>query len=139
MKVSIGYRNGFIGEAQISYGGEGSQKRAELAAKILRERFRMTGLEFESLRFDVMGVGSLWPQGSLSSIPNEIRLRVVGRADKREDAEHLCNEVEALYVNGPAGGGGVKKNIEENIAVTSNFVPRENVTTQTRIMEGGNG
>ena len=98
----------------------------------------MTGLEFENLRFDFMGVDSLWP-GSSSTIPNEIRLRVTGRAQSKEYAEQLCREVEALYVNGPAGGGGVIKKVEENIAVTSGFIPRENVTTEIKVMGADNG
>lgn len=139
LKVTLGFRNGFIGEAQISYAGEGAQKRAQLAARIIMERLRMIGLEFENLRFDFMCAGSLWLQGSVSSIPNEIRLRVIGRAYHIEKVEQLCNEVEALYVNGPAGGGGVTRRVDENIAVTSDFIPRENVTTHTRIMGGMNG
>lgn len=139
LKLTIGYRNGFIGEAQISYGGKGARKRAEFAAKILMERFRMTGLEFVNLRFDFMGVGSLWPQSYETRISNELRLRVVGRSNIRENAEQLCNEVEALYVNGPAGGGGVTRKVEENIAVTSAYIPREEVKTDIAIMGAENG
>jgi hypothetical protein len=139
LKVTIGYRNGFIGEAQISYGGEGAQNRAELAVKVLRERFRMTGLEFKNLRFDFMGVDSLWSKSSENRIPKEIRLRVVGRADNRENVGMLCNEVEALYVNGPAGGGGVTRMVEENISVTSGFLSRDKVKPKITIMETGNG
>ena len=138
LKVSIGIRNGFVGEAQISYTGEGALQRAELAAQILIKRFKILGLGFEGLRFDSMGVDSLGPGGSPSHIPKEIRLRVVGRAQTKDDAEKLCNEVEALYTNGPAGGGGVKRSVEENIAIVSAFIPRKEVTAHTKILEVGN-
>ncbi|UCE73916.1 MAG: DUF1446 domain-containing protein [Methanomassiliicoccales archaeon] len=139
LKVSIGFNNGFIGEAQISYGGEGAEKRAKLAAQILMERLRILNLKFEGLRFDFIGAGSLWPGGSPSHIPKEIRLRVVGRTKTRHDAEGLCNEVEALYTNGPAGGGGVSRKVKENIAIVSSFIPREKVIPQTKTLEVENG
>ncbi len=130
LKVSIGSRNGFLGEAQISYYGEGAQQRAKLATQIIMERVKILNLEFEKLRFDFMG------GGQPLQMSNETRLRVIGGAKKKEDAEKLCNEVEALYTNGPAGGGGVTKNVNENIAITSVFVPREKVTIHTKILEG---
>lgn len=138
LKVCIGFRNGYIGEAQISYGGDGAMQRAELAVKILKHRFGTLNLEFGDLRFEFLGVDSLWPGGSSHHIPKEIRLRVVGRAKSRGDAEKLCNEVEALYTNGPAGGGGVSRSVEENIAIMSAFIPREEVTAHTKVLEAGN-
>ncbi|UCG71087.1 MAG: DUF1446 domain-containing protein [Thermoplasmata archaeon] len=139
LKVSIGFRNGFLGEAQISYGGEGAMSRAQLAAQVLMRRFGALNLDFKGLRFDFMGVGSLWPSGKPSQIPNEIRLRVIGRAHTEKNAEKLCNEVEALYTNGPAGGGGVTRRVEENIAITSAFIPREEVNPAFKILEAENG
>lgn len=38
LKVSLGYREGFIGEGQISYAGPGARGRGELALDILRRR-----------------------------------------------------------------------------------------------------
>lgn len=139
LKVSMGLRDGYVGEAQISYGGEGAMQRAELAAKILIERLRILKLKFDGLRFDLIGVDSLWSKDSSYKIPKEIRLRVAGRAQTNENAQKLCNEVEALYTNGPAGGGGVNKRIEESIALVSTFIPRNKVNLTTEILEVGNG
>ena len=36
-------------------------------------------------------------------------MRVVGRTDSLDEAARIGNEVETLYTNGPAGGGGVTK------------------------------
>ena len=44
-------------------------------------------------------------------------------------------EVESLYTNGPAGGGGATKSLREVIAVASAFVPREEVQTSVERME----
>jgi hypothetical protein len=137
LKVSVGYRNGFLGEVAISYGGFKAKQRAELAARILMERIAASNMEFQKLRFDFIGAGSLW--FSESSLSNEIRLRVLGRSEKREDAEKLCCEVEGLYTNGPAGGGGVTMSVDEEITITTAFIQRDKVSAQTMILEVENG
>lgn len=138
-KVILGYKNGFFGEAQIAYGGSGAHRRAKLAAQILLERVQILNLKFDGVRLDFMGVGALWPKIITSScLPKEVILRVAARSDNKDDIRKLCNEVEALYTNGPAGGGGVRKYIEESIAVTSSYIPRNIVTCETRILEDEN-
>jgi hypothetical protein len=44
-------------------------------------------------------------------------------------------EVEALYTNGPAGGGGVTGSTKETIGILSTFVPRELVEAQIQYEE----
>ena len=135
MKVIFGYKNGFFGEAQIAYGGSGAHRRAKLAAQILLERIKILSLEIDGLRLDFVGVGALWPKIiSSSCLPKEIILRVAARSNSENDVKKLCNEVAALYTNGPAGGGGVRKYIEESIAITSSYIPRNIVTCETRIL-----
>ena len=41
--------------------------------------------------------------------PYEVRLRVAGRSADRQKAALIGEEVEALFTNGPAGGGGARK------------------------------
>ena len=43
LKVSLGYRDGYIGEGQISYAGAGAVARARLAARIVEERLASLG------------------------------------------------------------------------------------------------
>ncbi|RVU24011.1 DUF1446 domain-containing protein [Sandaracinomonas limnophila] len=77
------------------------------------------------LRIELIGVDSLF-QGSLqNSKPTEVRLRVVGKATTAELANLIGEEVDALYTNGPAGGGGVRKNTIEQIGIVSVLFPRE--------------
>ena len=59
--------------------------------------------------------------------PYEVRARVSARCDSRCDAERIGNEVETLYTNGPAGGGGVTRTVREIVAVASAFVRRGDV------------
>jgi hypothetical protein len=126
LKVSIGYADGFIGEGQISYGGPGAVERARLAMSIVTERVRLTGLACDELRCDLIGVDSLYgfvPTAGTAE-PYEVRLRVAGRTRTLRDAQRLATEVETLYTNGPAGGGGVVKSTRDVLAVASTLIPR---------------
>ena len=130
LKVSVGYRNGYLGEAQISYAGTGALARARLARDILAERLRR--YSFSELRFDFIGVSSIHGENISppDAEPYEVRLRTIARAAELAAAELVAREVEALYTNGPAGGGGVSSCTRENLAVRSLLVPRELVRPQ---------
>ncbi|QCP54152.1 DUF1446 domain-containing protein [Trinickia violacea] len=126
LKVSVAYVDGFIGEGQISYGGPGAVARARLALDIVRERLALTGVDTSELRFDLIGVDSLYGEtaGVERNEPYEVRVRVAGRTATAEEALRVGNEVETLYTNGPAGGGGVTKSTREVLAVQSVLLPR---------------
>ncbi len=128
LKVSLGMRHGYLGEGQISYAGLGSLSRARLAQAILEERLKASGLC--ELECSLIGVNAIHGDALTPELqpPHEVRLRVAGRAHSRAGAQKIQREVEALYVNGPAGGGGVTGYTREMIAVESILIPREAVT-----------
>jgi hypothetical protein len=137
LKVIIGYRDGYIGEGEISYAGSGAVDRARCAVEILRERFRLIGARCREIRYDLVGVNALHGAMSITKEcqPYEVTVRVAARTASREEGEIIGNEVEALYTNGPAGGGGARKAVREIMAVGSVFVPREEVTTEITVKE----
>jgi hypothetical protein len=126
LKVSVAYVDGFIGEGQISYGGPGAVARAQLALDIVRERLAATGVATNELRFDLIGLNSLYGETGAAQRgePAEVRVRVAGRTRDAHEALRIGNEVETLYTNGPAGGGGVTKAVREVLAVQSVLLPR---------------
>ena len=136
-KVSVGYRDGFIGEGEISYGGDGCVARAELAAKIIRHRLKPWEDQIQELRIDLIGVNSLYGNGctglsdagrtGVTAEPAEVRLRVAMRSEDRRTAAIAGEEVEALYTNGPAGGGGARKYVRGIVSVASVFLPQNEV------------
>jgi Acyclic terpene utilisation family protein AtuA len=127
LKVSVGYVDGFIGEGQISYAGPGALARGRLALEIVRERLKLTGVAASELRFDLIGVDSLHGAevSSRANEPYEVRVRVAGRTESLREAARIGNEVETLYTNGPAGGGGAFKSARDVVAVASVLLPRE--------------
>lgn len=136
LKVTVGYRDGFIGEGQISYAGPGAQARGQLALDVLRHRLADAGMaEFES-RYELLGVNAIHGDSlSKGHEPYEVRVRVALRVATRQQAEQVANEVEALYLNGPAGGGGVTKSVREVIAAASVLMPRDGVKTSVSTWE----
>ena len=137
LKVSVGYVDGYLGEGQISYAGGGAAARARLAIEIVRERLRLTGVQTTELRFDLIGIDSLHGPNLSSGHgePYEVRVRVAGRADSLAEAIRIGNEVETLYTNGPAGGGGATKSAREIVAVQSVLLPRELITPTVVVIE----
>ncbi len=141
LKVSIGYQDCYIGEGEISYGGFNAFERAKLAGEIVKKRLELVGVPIEELRIDYLGFNSLYSGeigGQLLQDPNqlkEVRLRVSGRTVKKSDATQIANEVEALYTNGPAGGGGATKKVSAIVSIASIFMPREDINCQVKYEE----
>jgi hypothetical protein len=126
LKTSIGYVDSYVGEGQMSYAGPGAVARGRLALDIVRERLALTGVATSELRCDLIGVNALHGEtSSQGSEPYEVRIRVAGRTESLAEAVRIGNEVETLYTNGPAGGGGVTKSAREVLAVASLLLPRE--------------
>ena len=126
LKVSVGYRDGYVGEGQISYAGPGAVERARLALDVVAERLRITAVRTSELRLDLVGVNALHGDALAAGHPDpyEVRVRVAARCADLADARRVGAEVETLYTNGPAGGGGVTKSTREVVAMTSAFVAR---------------
>jgi hypothetical protein len=138
LKVSVAYTDGYIGEGQISYGGPGAVERGRLALDIVRERLQLTGAQTSELRFDLIGVNALHGESAGTAggtQPYEVRARVTGRAASAEEAQRIGNEVETLYTNGPAGGGGVTRSTREVLAVQSVLLPRVDVDPAFEFVE----
>lgn len=133
LKVSVGYRAGWLGEAEIGYAGHNCVARAELAGAIMRERLAN---RFTELRIDVVGMTALHghPLDAAAS-PYEVRLRVAARAADEDGAKLVGEEVEALYTNGPAGGGGVRRSAAEQIGIVSCLIPRGAIGIATTVIE----
>jgi hypothetical protein len=125
VKVSVGYFDSFVGEGQISYAGPGAASRARLALEIVRERLELTRVQASELRFEIIGLDAVHKGGApAQNDPAEVRLRVAGRAETTAEAVRIGNEVESLYTNGPAGGGGAWKSTRPVVAVVSVLIPQ---------------
>jgi hypothetical protein len=134
LKVTVGYRDGYIGEGQISYAGPGAQARGQLALDLVRARLADAGCAECEGRYDLIGVNAIAGHPSLATEPAEVRARVALRVPTQRQAQHVAHEVEALYLNGPAGGGGATRSVREVIAAASVLMPREAVHSSTVLL-----
>lgn len=137
-KVSVAYKDGFIGEGEMSYTGSGAETRARLAIEIVKKWMEPWKDKIEEEKYDIIGVDSLHGDitGAGGASPAECRIRAAVRAKDKEAAEAVGKEVEALYTNGPAGGGGARKSVKEVIAIASIFVPEDDIKIETALWEG---
>jgi hypothetical protein len=136
LKTSVGYVDSYVGEGQISYAGPNAVARGRLAIDIVRERLALTGVRTTEIRFDLIGID--WLHGEARTRdgdPYEVRIRVVGRTDSLAESRRIGEEVETLYTNGPAAGGGAWKSAREVVAVASALIPESAVRTAVTIVE----
>ncbi|WDF74634.1 acyclic terpene utilization AtuA family protein [Novosphingobium sp. KACC 22771] len=132
LKVSIAYHDGYMGEGQISYAGPGAAARGRLAIEIIRERLRIIGAQVDELRCDLIGVDAVDRRGA-GGDPAEVRVRISARTPCAESATMIGAEVEALYTNGPMGGGGVTRSVRKVLAVASTLIARELVAPRVHL------
>jgi hypothetical protein len=129
LKVTIGFDGGVLAEAGVSYAGPNAQARARLARDIVAERMRKLHGYEGPLRLDLEGIDSL--HGTALERPTDsrdVRLRAALRSTRREDAELLLWELEALLCCGPAGGGGFRGQVTPGVVTYSASLDREAVT-----------
>lgn len=132
LKVSVGIKEGWIGEAELTYSGLGCVERARLAEQVVRERLRIGQVELQELRVDYIGINSLHGEQSLPQEhpPYEVRIRFAGRSQDRRNAIKLGNEVETLVGKGPASSSLPRKSVREVLAIYSCLIPRSAATVR---------
>ncbi|MGR3809342.1 acyclic terpene utilization AtuA family protein [Jiulongibacter sp. NS-SX5] len=132
LKVSVGYRAFYMGEGEISYTGTDSLQRAELAADILKKRLEHLT---EDIRVDFIGQNAIVKGKNFGNDILEVRLRIAAKCNDENTAKRIGEEVEALYTNGPAGGGGVRKQVKEVVGIHSIFLNRDMAKAKTLLLE----
>jgi Acyclic terpene utilisation family protein AtuA len=132
-KVSVGYKAFYLCEAEISYAGSSAVERAALAGDIIRKRLSK---KFPDIRIDYIGIQSAHRSiFEMNKKPYEVRLRVAGKSKTAMEAGLIGEEVEALYTNGPAGGGGVRKYVNEVIGIVSVLIERNKLTPKVNVFQ----
>lgn len=140
LKVSMGCTEGFIGEDMFFYAGPGALRRAQLAKKVLEERFKIVKLDAEDIRIDFLGLNAIHGAATPADAPEpyEIAVRVAARTRTREEAAKVGREVDGMAVSGIAHTGKRvphQERTREVIGVWSTLAPREAVPASVRYFE----
>lgn len=137
LKVVMGYRDGWLGQAMAGYSWPDAFEKARAADRIVRVQIEKMGLDYEEIRTDFVGHDSL--HGPLSEPParepNEVYLRIAVRARDRKEAAKLGRLFPPLSLNGPptmSGFGGVSRP-RELLGMWSCLVPREEIEKGVRV------
>ena len=135
LKVTLGVESGYVGEGEISYAGPNALARARLAADVAAERIRRWGIAADDLRVELIGVDATlagWVRPPVTE-PTDVRVRIAGRSDDRRTAARIGEEVEALYLTGPAGGAGATSRVKPVIAACSTLIDRGRLDVRTHV------
>jgi hypothetical protein len=137
LKVSMGYSDGWMGEATIKYAWPDALDKARRAEEIIRKQLAMVGFKPKEILVEYAGYNSLsgplaWGSGEDL---NEVGLRIAVRTETKQDAARLPRFIPPLALNGPptASGGGAMSRPRELIGTWSALVPREEVEKQVRV------
>ena len=132
VKISLAVQEGFVGIGRVIYGGSGAYAKARLAADVVAKRMTSVhGIDSSALRFDFIGVNSLFPWDLDPSVLKEVGLIVSGNFGTREKAGRVPYEVSALPCNGPTGvveGRAIDQGgVEEIVSFYTALLPQESV------------
>lgn len=140
LKVNMGYRAGFIGEAQFTYTWPDAYAKAQRGLTFLRNRLDRAGFECTDDLVEYVGHNSMW--GGRIADPTdpeltEIVVRYAARCGTAEQARKVFTESVPLYNNGPAGvaGVGTRPPLKELYAIWPALIPREHVVQSVEIVE----
>ncbi|HRI02964.1 MAG TPA: DUF1446 domain-containing protein [Pyrinomonadaceae bacterium] len=157
-KVSIAYTGGYKSVGTLVYSWPDALEKAHAADKILRERLKNLGLEFEVILTEYVGVNATHGHLATQSSPPclggvaaasadgvvgapdypEVQLRVGVRGQNKADVERFTKEIAPLILTGPpsvTGFAGGRPKVEEIMAYFPALIPKSLITPKVDIIE----
>jgi acyclic terpene utilization AtuA family protein len=138
LKVSIAYFYGFKAVGTLVYSWPEAYDKARAADRILRQRLKDLGLEFEQVLTEFVGASAT--HGALSGKPDpeapEVQLRVGVRAPERAPVERFTREIAPLVLTGPpsvTGFAGGRPAVEEVVAYWPALIDRRQIEPGVRV------
>jgi hypothetical protein len=138
LKVSIAYFYGYKAVGTLVYSWPEAYDKARAADKVLRQRLKDLGLEFEQILTEYVGVDAT--HGRLSGAPGadlpEVQLRIGVRAKERAPVERFTREIAPLVLTGPpsvTGFAGGRPGVEEVVAYWPALIDRREIEPHVRV------
>lgn len=138
LKVSIAYFYGYKAVGTLVYAWPDAYEKARAADRILRQRLKDLGLEFEEILTEYVGVNAT--HGALAGPPNpdapEVQLRVGVRSKEREPVSRFTREIAPLVLTGPpsvTGFAGGRPQVEEIVAYWPALIDRREIEPHVRV------
>ncbi|MDG1986856.1 MAG: DUF1446 domain-containing protein [Halieaceae bacterium] len=141
LKVNMGYRAGFVGEANFTYTWPDAFAKAQAGLSFLKERLRQVNFQSSDTRIEYIGHNSMWgpeviPPPDAENL-DEIVVRFAARCPTKEEASKVFTESVPLYNNGPAGASGIgtRPPIKELYGIWPCLIPRDLILTRVTVEE----
>jgi len=139
LKLSIAYAAGWKAIGTLVYTWPQALEKSQAADRIVRDRLRQLGLEFDEIHTEYFGVNACHgPAAAPNPDPPEIQLRIGVRGPDRASVERFSRELIPLVLNGPPGATGYGEGrpaVREVVAYRSALVPREEIATRVEVIE----
>ncbi|MBL8979657.1 MAG: DUF1446 domain-containing protein [Gemmatimonadetes bacterium] len=138
LKVSIAYFYGYKAVGTLVYSWPEAYDKARAADRILRQRLKDLGLEFEQILTEFVGVDAT--HGPLSGPPDpeapEVQLRIGVRGKDKAAVERFTREIAPLVLTGPpsvTGFAGGRPEVQEVVAYWPALIDRTEIEPQVRV------
>ncbi len=139
LKVSISYLYGYKAQGTLVYSWPDALEKAQAADRIVRERLRQLGLEFEEIGTEFVGANACHgPAAPPNKQPAEVMLRIGVRGTDHKAVDRFTRELIPLVLNGPptaTGYGDGRPPVREVIAFWPALIPREHIATRVEVVE----
>ena len=141
LKVSIAYFYGYKAVGTLVYAWPDALEKAKAADRILRQRLKDLGLEFEAIHTDFLGASATHGPLALkdvdvAAIP-EVQLRVGVRARAEKPVDRFTREIAPLILNGPpsvTGFAGGRPKPEEIVAYWPALIDKHMVQSSVELI-----
>jgi hypothetical protein len=139
LKLSISYANGWKAMGTLVYSWPQALEKARAADRVVRQRLRDLGLEFDEIHTEFFGVNAcLGPAAPPNPDPPEVQLRIGVRGGDKRAVDRFTRELIPLVLNGPPGATGFGEGrppVREIVAYWPALVPREEIVTRVEVVE----
>lgn len=125
LKVSISYHYGWKAVGSLVFPGPDANRKAEMAANIVRERLAQLKLKFEKFHCETIGDDRL------------IELRIGVRGPDRKTVDRFTREMIPLVLSGPPGATGYGEGrppVREIVAYWPALLPRHEIQTRVEVI-----
>jgi len=140
-KVSIGYRDGYIGTCEFSLGGYGSVERGQFVLDNAKKLWSKLGIAPDETKFDIIGYNSLVTGPEIpmpdKELLTEVRVRCAVRTKDAKAARLLLDCVNSGLGLHVGGNGQPTQTVKEVIAIKSILVPKTDLAISVICMEVG--
>jgi hypothetical protein len=138
LKVSASYAAGWKATGTLVYSWPQALEKAQAADRIVRQRLRQLGLQFDCISTEFVGVNACHgPAARPVQDPPEVELRLGVRGQNKEAVERFTREMIPLVLSGPPGATGYGEGrppVREVVAYWPALVPRHEIEPRVEVL-----